>query len=230
MFKKPVLKFQPLYPELDSNFIRSATNSVPDWYKKIPKWNHKFPPKKAEELDPTVKLCVPFLEAFTSGYIICTPFDLIVSTVNQEPYISWRSGGTFIEVRDGNYVPTPVGFSSINFAWSLPVSFSVPVGYSILLTHPFNRFDLPFLTLSGVIDGGFVSPIGGKIPFFMKKEFEGIIPQGTPIAQLLPFKSINWSSINTPTLIEEGNKSLSRTRAVTNGWYKKAWWNKKQYN
>jgi len=28
----------------------------------------------------------------------------------------------------------------------------MPAGYSLLITHPFNRHDLPFVTLTGLVD------------------------------------------------------------------------------
>ena len=61
-----------------------------------------------------------------------------------------------------------------------------------MITHPLNRNDLPFITISGIVDGNFAISADGNVPFYIKNNFEGIIPQGTPIAQLIPFYRQNW--------------------------------------
>ena len=67
--------------------------------------------------------------------------------------------------------PPPAGHSNHHFAWELPISFRTPPGYSILVTHPLNRFDLPFTTTSGLMDSDrWVT--GGNIPFFFKNNID----------------------------------------------------------
>ena len=100
----------------------------------------------------------------------------------------------------------------------------------MLVTHPINRFDLPFQTLSAVIDGGFTVAGDSNIPFFLKKGFVGVIPQGTPIAQVIPFKQGSWNSELESGLLQEGKLIGQRSHAVLYGWYKKTFWTKKQYN
>jgi hypothetical protein len=36
--------------------------------------------------------------------------------------------------------------------------------------------------------------MSGNIPFFIKEGFSGVIPKGTPIAQVIPFKRESWTS------------------------------------
>ena len=68
-----------------------------------------------------------------------------------------------------------------------------PPGYSVLFTHPMNWHYLPFYSLSGVVDTDtYTMPV--LFPFMMKNNFEGIIPKGTPVIQIIPFKRDDWKS------------------------------------
>jgi hypothetical protein len=69
----------------------------------------------------------------------------------------------------------------MNF-WTL----SVPEGHSILFTHPLNRDDLPFRSLSGVVDCDTFAD--GYVHFpaiWTDGAFSGVLPKGTPVAQAL---------------------------------------------
>jgi hypothetical protein len=99
-----------------------------------------------------------------------------------------------------------------------------------LATHPLNRHDLPFITLTGIIDGGVVMQSRGNFPFYIKEGFEGIIPKGTPIIQLIPFRQENWKSKKRVGLIEEGKKHNFLASSVISDWYKKTFWIRKKYD
>jgi hypothetical protein len=95
--------------------------------------------------------------------------------------------------------------------------------------HPVNRYDLPFITLTGVVDSDIaMSP--GNLPFFIKKDFEGIIPKGTPIVQIFPFKRDDWKSQEDMSLVEEGKKETLLALRLAFGYYKSYVWKKKTYN
>jgi hypothetical protein len=57
-----------------------------------------------------------------------------------------------------------------------------------------NIPNLPFKTMSGFIDS--TNPLigNGNIPFYLKKNWEGVIPAGTPYAQVIPIKNESWKS------------------------------------
>jgi hypothetical protein len=81
-----------------------------------------------------------------------------------------------------------------------------------------------------VVDGGFVTNPIGSLPFYIKDGFEGVIPQGTPIAQIIPFRQENWSSKIANGLVNIGKKHGEQSKAVLSGWYKKTFWTRKNYN
>jgi hypothetical protein len=100
----------------------------------------------------------------------------------------------------------------------------------MLFTHPLNRHDLPFTTLSGIVDGGLVMNPRGQIPFFVKEGFEGIIPQGTPIIQLIPYRQENWIHRKTKGMLNKSNEHNLKTSSLIYGWYKKTFWTRKKYD
>jgi hypothetical protein len=126
------------------------------------------------------------------------------------------------------------GLSSLGFGrlsqnpWKFKIALEVPKGYSFLITHPLNRYDLPFTTMSAIVDADF-GLHGGQVPFFLKENFEGIIPMGTPIAQIIPFKRDNWISEKSLGLWKKSDLNNKRAYMVTSGWYKKNHWKKKSF-
>jgi hypothetical protein len=230
--KKPILQYEsrlPTYP----NTITSAKNHIPDWYKKIPQWENNEFFNIDRGIKRTVKLCVPFLEAFTAGYMITLPYDLHIKIQNGKPLIVWP--GAVINapgIRDNvaHEKLVPFGHYGVEFTWNYCVAYTIPKGYSAIVTHPFNRHDLPFTTITGVVDGGIVMYAHGKLPFYIKKDFEGLIPQGTPIAQIIPFRQEDWDSKKTDGLLAMGDLHNEHTGMVFKGWYKNAFWKKKKYD
>jgi len=224
MKKKPVLRFEsvkPFYPDI----VVPSKLTVPKWYKDEKNPGHFI---------STFKKCVPFLETMTTGYTVLLPVDLLVKQRPDGPYIEWRQAPDermvgFKLNESIDRIPTPKGYHKDSFYWHFPVSFQVPVGYSVLITNPLNRFDLPFHTLSAVMDGGYTLAPNAFIAFFLQEGFEGLIPQGTPIAQLIPYKNQAWSAEKTEGILEEGELNRLKSDSVYTGWYKKTWWTKKDY-
>jgi hypothetical protein len=234
MFKrKPVLKHESSLEEYP-NIIVPAKTKIPEWYKKMSMHkcgkiiNDDNPPR----IDLTLKHCMPFLDSLTLGYMINLPYDLYVKNQNGEPYVCWKINDENAPrwrglVASENLVPE--GFTPVEYTWNMCVSFEVPKGYSILLTHPLNRYDLPFFTLTGVIEGGFTAYHNGNVPFYIRKGFEGIIEQGTPVAQIIPFRQETWTSKITKGLVEKAKLLSKKEKLALCGFYKKTFWKKKKY-
>lgn len=215
------LKFSSTHPFL--SVPKSAKSFIPDWYKKAEQPGNLV----------TFKKCIPFLDAMMSGYIMELSQDIFIEQTPNGPFITWKTTPTPVESRNKDAskgVPAPAGYDdTVNLAWASTYNFKTPIGYSVLVTHPFNRYDLPFVTLSGVVDADDVMH-SGKIPFFIKENFEGIIPKGTPIAQLFPYKRESWGIEEDKTLNKLAEKSSWESSTVFSGWYKKNRWFKKEYN
>ena len=100
---------------------------------------------------------------------------------------------------------------------------------------PINRFDLPFLSISGFIDCNYGFSLAGNMPFFIKKGFEGVIPAGTPYMQIIPIKNENWEMElknynieEITTRYHEEQKELF-TGHLGETHYKERFWKKKKY-
>jgi len=226
------IKYSCSYDEFEK-FIKPSKTFIPDWYKKIFSWpGNKLQPGKV--MEKSVKQCMPFFDALTSGYMITTPTDLFVVQTDAGPRFEWiHTYHDLVQTRSAEVnkeIPIPAGHHQTHFVWKNTHSIQIPKGYSALFTHPLNRHDLPFITLSGIFDGDFVLYEGGSIPFFMNSTFEGVIPQGTPIAQILPFKREPWKISKDEKLTDIGKRHERESLAVFIGWYKNAFWNKKRYD
>jgi hypothetical protein len=126
----------------------------------------------------------------------------------------------------------PEGYYVNHFAWAPDWAVETPKGYSVLYSQPFNRFELPFLTTSGIIDNDSVN-LPGSMPFFLIKGFSGVIPAGTPYVQMIPFKREDWVSeivIENPNKINEKNiKNSAMYRVPDGGVYKNEVWQPRKY-
>lgn len=233
---KKTIKFLSKIPYAD--LPTPAKNFIPDWYKN----SKRFNPGKEYSIDANghanlaIKMCAPFLDSFINGYMVTLHQDLLVRKSDLGINISWRkdewpdpvverpfAGGS------AELLPTPSGCADQHFVWSTIFKLKTPTGYSVLITHPLNRFDLPFITLSGIIESDEIVLNNGNIPFFIKKDFEGIIPAGTPIMQIIPFKRTDWKSEKDESLKEEGDKAKFLSLRTSYGWYKKNIWKRKNY-
>jgi hypothetical protein len=229
--KKPVLQYESAV-EAYPNIITPAKNHVPEWYKKIPKWKNNEIFTLGEGFNLSLKHCVPFLESLTTGYMVVLPYDLYVKDNEGVPFLTWNNVKNPPQWREtlANINLVPVGHYPMEYTWKLNCSFVVPKNYSMMMCHPINRFDLPFTTITGIIEGGFVTQSFGNIPFYIKKGFEGIIPQGTPIIQIIPFCQEKWLSKTKKGLVDQGELNNNKTMSVISGWYKKTFWTRKTYD
>jgi hypothetical protein len=215
------------------NLPQPIKKHIPDWYKQIPFYQDNANVLKTDSIKhQTVKQCMPFIDALTTGYVLELWCDILVTQGNDvAPNLQWRTNQDPLQTRNANTaitMPVPAGHYPQGFSWSMPYSLKTPKGYSAVFTHPLNRFDLPFTTLSGVVDSDNVV-YAGNFPFFIKKEFEGVIKKGTPILQIIPFEREDWESRENKDLLEEGERARRKSMAVISGWYKHNVWQRKSY-
>jgi hypothetical protein len=97
---------------------------------------------------------------------------------------------------------------------------------------PMNRFDLPFLSTTGIVDNDSVH-ISGSFPFFIINGWEGTIPAGTPYLQLLPFKRDDWESeiqiLNQQEQYNQLISNMTKYRQPDGGVYKNDVWTRREY-
>jgi len=211
----------------DFNGIVPAIKSVPLWYKKMPK-KVKVKIDNQEQENITAKVCVPFLDALSTGYYMTLGQEIYVERVDDVPIIRYKNDPNPTGVRtpaQTNPMPYPAGYEKINFVWHTNSAVILPEGYSAVYCHPLNRFELPFFTVGAVVDADVAIP-GGNIPFYLKEGFEGVIPKGTPIIQIIPFKREDWISKKV-----SGVNKIARDHQAKgpHDWYRKFAWKRKTY-
>jgi hypothetical protein len=208
-----------------------ARKTIPDWYKKIP-LHHGNP--KILPLRLSSKACIPFLDSMTSGYLILTTQDIMIDKNDEEFNMTWAADDkdmTTVIVRNTPVMqPTPNGYRKEHTVWSNVLMLKTPRGYSAIFTHPFNRYDLPFITASGIVDLDKSVMTTGKIPFYLKQGFTGLIPKGTPIVQVILFKRVKWLTVFDIKLFKQNLYALKAARLISMGYYKKFNWSKKIFN
>jgi hypothetical protein len=181
------------------------------------------------------KACPALMDFFTSGYFYTTPCDLtFYKNEAGEIQVKTESGfEDFCSRRDPmkDFV-VPRGYHDIHFHWYPSWAPSLPKGYSAIYLSPVNRFDLPFITSAGIIDNDNMNT-PGLFPFFLHKDFEGVIPSGTPYVQILPFKREDWEMdfkfYDYQDILDRHQDQANKYRTKDGGAYKKITWSKKKY-
>lgn len=238
----------------ESNSTPGTTHSVmPQWYKeadrfaKMPNGEYyKAPsnmcpfPKEGTKDDygkiPTWKACPAIMDGFSTGYVLKTPCDI--------KFFKNNNGKIDVEISESRYkdfvgkrppmdqFQHPLGYHRDHFSWQPDWGLEVPEGYSCLYLTPMNRFDLPFLNTTGVIDNDKVH-LSGTFPFFIVENYEGTIPAGTPYMQIIPFKRENWQSeieiLSQKDIYDKMVDNMKKYRIPDGGVYIKSVWDRREY-
>lgn len=211
---------------------KPASRVIPDWYKKTSSYIDE---KKAPDgngngkANATIKKCIPVFDAITSGYIIELPMDVYVSQQDGKPLYEWSSFEMvgIHPVSQAELHPANNGFPYPK--WINPWSIKTPPGYSCLIVQPFHRESV-FTILPGVVDTDkYTSPI--NFPFTLNDpNFEGLIPMGTPIAQVIPFKRDRWEmNIGDGKDLNHAKNAYLKLQNKFFDGYKQFFWNRKEY-
>lgn len=213
-------------------YPKPATEYLPEWYKETPSYiGEKKQILSDAGLTQTVKKCLPFFDAMTSGYIIPTYVDVYVRNDNGEPYYSWAHYDAISFHGKQQFNNHPHGKNFVEAPkWKNPWAIKVPDGYSVLFVPPFHQPNDIFKVLDGVVDcDKYTAPT--NFPFFLNdKNFEGLIPAGTPMVQVIPFKRENWKmQIGGSKETEEAFKVHKRINHKFFDKYKTMFWSRKEY-
>jgi hypothetical protein len=208
-------------PELEAVLPKPvpAVLGLPEWFKAMPQ--KAFNPSLGEP-SQTVKRCPPFIDAMTYGFLIPLAVDLTVE--NGEFSWDWSMPGT----PTAAYTHSPIDFHDPSQVVGSPLfkedryvikfnnfwTIRTPPGYSLLFTHPANRDDLPFTTISGLVDTDTFGDSLLNFPACWHDEnFKGVLPKGTPVAQCWPVKREIWSA-RLETISTDAAERLNEMRAA----------------
>jgi hypothetical protein len=174
-----------------------ARRALPEWLRAMPRAAYS---DTHEQDVRTVKQCPPFVDAMSHGFVIPLPCDVAV----HEGVLSWdwdypalsvdahpRSPISFhvpAQVAGTPFYDPDAAIVKFNSFWTIELE----PGYSLFATHPINRADLPFRLLTGLVDCDRFSDVGVLFPaVWTNREFEGVLPRGTPVAQCFPVARTN---------------------------------------
>jgi len=186
---------------------------LPAWLKAMPA--QALSDLLSSEID-TVKRCPPFIDAMTGGFLI----PLICDVTVDRGQFTWDddlpASGTVgfarspIGLHDSSQVAGTPLFDADRFMikfhnlWTI----QAPKGYSLLFTHPVNRFDLPFTTLTGLVDCDLYHDSWINFPAHWKDEaFSGVLSKGTPVAQCFPVRRETWTARTAAFTEEEAERA-----------------------
>ena len=180
---------------------KPATSFVPDWYKDMDSYmGGEKKPTGEGQTTGTIKRCMPVFDALTHGYIITTYVDIFVSQKEQLdgqgnfrklPWYEWPSFNP-IEFHPTKQAPIHPAHNGAPYPKIInPWGIKTPPGYSTMFMAPVHRDNL-FTILPGVVDTDtYTAPV--NFPGVLTDvNFEGLIPAGTPIAQVIPFQRESW--------------------------------------
>ncbi len=185
-------------PELEACLPRPipAILGLPDWLKAMPQ---KVFSQTMQDDVLTIKKCPPVIDAMTCGFLMPLACDLRIengefSWERELPgNTNYRSPIDFhvdSQVAGTPFFDTDRFIIKFNNFWTV----GLPPGYSLLVTHPINRDDLPFRTLTGLVDADRYCDAFIHFPArWQDPEFNGTLAKGTPVAQCLPVKREIWS-------------------------------------
>jgi hypothetical protein len=199
--------------------------------------------------EPTVKRCIPFLDALTIGYTINTPieylFDVSKKMVDNQETDHFQ---LFYAENVPECLKEFIGLGShdlkqvskelrsnhrtLDMIAKLinPWTIKTPPGYSCIFTTPFNR-NLPFKIIDGVVDTDqYNLPI--HFPFYWTQDIsikQTILPPGTPMALVIPFKRDDWKMKIEKNNYEEFTNNSMRLSQYIIDKYKKLFWKKKSF-
>jgi hypothetical protein len=224
-----------LSTQIDEKYYpKPAIKEIPKWYKDAPGNREDLVEVEnyAHPITGTIKQCIPIMDSITSGYIIFSPIDLIISQVKGEPYYEWYGpNNNFIEWHPKDQgAGHPAANTNFIPKWTNPWSIKTPEGYSCLFAHPAHRDDLPFKSMTAIVDTDkHISPV--NFVFTLKDpKFEGLIPAGTPIIQVYPFKRDSWKmEIGNLEDKEESARFEWRVAKHSSLRYKHNSWTRKDY-
>ena len=180
-----------MYPDLEKPV--PASKEIPSWYADLNSYmGDKKVPFDDGNSPATIKRCMPVFDLMCSGYLIKSSVDVFVSQKDGGPFYQWPSLNalTFHPIEQAPNHPDSNG--NVYPKWTNYWSIKTPKGYSTLFVPPFHRESV-FKILPALVDTDtYFATV--NFPFVLNDvNFEGLIPRGTPIAQVIPVKRENWT-------------------------------------
>ena len=172
-----------------------ARDALPDWLRRMP----AHAPSDLHDGAPirTVKHCPPFVDAMMQGFVMTLPCDVRVEggTLSWSWDLPRPATAAHPRAPMSFHAAAQVSGTPFMRANQLVVKFNafwtirLEPGWSLLVTHPINREDLPFRLLGGLVDADRFHEVGILFPaVWLDPGFQGVLPRGLPVAQCIPVR------------------------------------------
>lgn len=188
----------------------------------------------------TRRMCPAINDSFNFGYVIYCPVDIFIDSTDENSLIVQEA----IDISPPNIYsmahPIIEQKEVIDYAKSdfyhdhllkIFTTFSVRTdpGYSCWFTAPISHPNLAVRAIDGIVDTD-VFPADHPIPFLVKKNFKSILPAGTPILQIIPFKREDFYMVDDCTFdFNEAEKRTVKIKSMFKNSYKKNFWKRKKF-
>ncbi|ANH49418.1 hypothetical protein uvFWCGRAMDCOMC440_055 [Freshwater phage uvFW-CGR-AMD-COM-C440] len=210
---------------------KPAVKEVPDWYKKTPEYiGDKGKTYTNGGTPHTIKKCIPVFDAMTAGYILYTQVDVQVTQEDGLPYYTW-AGQDAISFHPIDQAPVHPNMNGASYPkWNNPYAIKTSSGYSTLFIPPMHNPNGVFNILPGLVDTDtYKAPV--NFPFTLNDvKWEGLIPAGTPMVQIIPIKRDIWEhKIGSDSELKEQNLISAKLKTLFFNSYKRQFWSRKEY-
>jgi hypothetical protein len=193
----------------------------------LPQWLRDMPPRAESPLHQrpirTVKQCPPFVDAMGHGFMILLPCDVQVlgGRLSWDWDLPQPSVAGHPRAPLSFHVPEQLQGSPMHDPQRAAIKFNsfwtveLEPGWSLYATHPANRNDLPFRTVTGLVDADRFVDAGINFPaLWVDPGFEGVLPRGTPVAQCLAVPRAVAELVFEPMSAEQAQRYTATVRQV----------------
>ena len=246
-----IIKFTDTIGVAEEFSPKPADKFIPDWYKDLESYMGGTKQPDGNGLtSTTAKKCMPIFDTIASGYILTTYVDVWVKQIPKIPedfVVDENTDMSQFKTQPHYEWPTlePLNFHNIEQApdhpmrgdhdicfpkWMNPWSIKTPPGYSVLFIQPLHR-ESPFTILPGIVDTDtYHAPVNFPFVLNQANTFKGLIPAGTPMAQVIPFKRDSWEmQLGTQEDVIEQARTTLKLRAKFFDSYKTQYRQIKEY-
>ena len=221
---------------------------IPEWFKELP--------SSTADSNRTLKTCMPFIDATTSGYILPSPQDYSFNWTEKDGKTQCGIHFNSMDI-EGEYINVNTREKGMNsfhpkeqicphfknglksnpliqknneldfFKIFNPWTIKTPPGYSCLFLPIINDQSNDFEVISGLVDTDVYPVVNFPIIIKSKKNF--VIKKGQKIVQCIPFKRDAF------TMELKSDKDLFKKAAfsyntILNYFYRNTFWKKKKWN
>lgn len=230
-----VIKFHPLTADIGLVVPppKPAKFYLPKWYQDsaiVPADKKRY--EDGDLKNHSMKACMPLLDAMVSGYVQETWCDIHISRKDDgSVHYNYAMDPEIMSARPELQAHSPDGYLSIEFVWRQPYGIETPKGWSVLLTHPFNHTHLPYQSMTAIVDTDAYThaPFPNNYPFFLRDDFEGVIPAGSPMFQIVPIKRVDWSHTVEKFDHNRHRRAYARVARFFQHGYRRVCWTRKSF-